>query len=779
MAIGVRETQDIIRQVVVQSRQEVSKPTRLEPQDAGMATGPRFRHRSLERPGLQPDYLVTSSDDFNPWNRLDDDIYKFLHYRKAQFGEVGMPPSYQFLAEVEVQLKRTKSDYELGNFLGLVRLAADLDQTGSTFVTASELGALHALWRRASTPLRPGEHFDPTRADSFRQLLQQGDATTLRGLADLVRLVGRAARLPLMANALDVPSLSVSTLMQVTDLAMRFNQAGQGRFEFQVSPMDVFLGARSVLFNRSVANPTLSLLRELVLEDGGLYHDDLLEWLQSVGTFGSELTLLMPDSLCAEGYSLPGGKYSALEMVSAGGARLMQAPSTVDKTLNTLSDALIYRIQKQDQHKDHQIQVLLSHFNRLLQGERRSAARISAERKQARFDYMDAIQRASKLAQDLQTGTHQAMQYPSTPYSPTSNTQVMPNPLTTRPESGEMPRAGLGVEAASGLEPALRSPSDSADALVKPKPEEFSREVLAEWDETLQTVRRRLSSKSPVFKSMVAQIAKVRAIDTCLSYGLTPGGSRCIGRLSRLIQSEDLGTRLSLSPSAAESVLSALGAGDASYLASLESLISALYGFKNPLENLQFRYRDRMADSQGSALWGEESALDEAGLGLLLGMMALEEEAHGQERQVRAGRGEATLGDPFTAYAALLVVCRVKTQQLPVQDPALARHFLRGLDSETHSLWYSQRNAFRAKLGRRAVVIPLLQGTLRPGWYLGCERGYMKEVKEVVGRAGGELDRQLLMHFTEVQGHLDRLCLELETDKARASQQRLRDLLGT
>jgi hypothetical protein len=767
VAIGVRETQDIIRQVVVQSRQEVARPGRLEPQEAGMATGPRFRHRSLDRPGLQPDYLITANEDADPWRRLDDDIYKFLQFRKTQFGEVGQPPSYQFLAEVEVQLKRTKGDYELGNFLGLVRLAADLDQTGTTFVTASELGALHALWRRAAAPTKAGEHFDPNRAEGFRMLLQQGDATTLRGLADLVRLVGRAARLPLMGNALDVPSLSVTTLMQVTDLAMRFNQAGQGRFEFQVSPMDVFLGARSVLFNRSVVNPTLTLLRELVLEDGGLYHDDLLEWLQSVGTFGSELTLLMPDSLCAEGYSLPGGKYSALEMVSAGGARLMQAPGQVDKTLGTLSDALIFRIQKQDQHKDHQIQVLLNHFNRLLQGERRSAARISAERKQARFDYMEAIQRASKLAQDLQTGTHQAMQAPLRP--------------------------GM-QQGASISEVNLGAASESSDALVKPKPDEFSREILAEWDETLQTVRRRLSSKSPVFKSMVAQIAKVRSIDTCLSYGLTPGGSRCIGRFSRLIQSEDLFNRLGLGATTGSAVQAALGAGDASYLSSLESLISGIYGFKNQLENLQFRYRDRMsdapslnlaADSGGAevepapAIWGEENALDEAGLGLLLSLMGLEESAQAQERAVRAGRGEPTVGDPFTAYIALLAVCQARTQQLPVKDPAQIRHFLRGMDGEAHSQWYSHRNAFRAKLGRRAVVIPLLQGTLRPGWYLGCERGYMKEVKEVVERAGGELDRQLLMHFTEVQSHLDRLCLGLETDKARASQQRLKELLGT
>jgi hypothetical protein len=760
VAIGVRETQDIIRQVVVQSRQEVTQPGRLDPQEAGMATGPRFRHRSLERPGLQPDYLHESVVDADPWRRLDDDIYKFLQFRKSQFGTVGQPPSYQFLAEVEVQLKRTKSAYELGSYLGLIRLAADLDETGGTFVTASERGALHALLRRAASPRKPGEHFDPVRVEGFRALLDQAEPTTMRGLADVVRLISRAARLPLMGNVQDSPSLSIATLIQVTDLAVRFNQATQGRLEFQVSPMDVFLGARSVLFNRSVSNPTLSLLRELVLEEGGLYHEDLLEWLQSVGTFGSELTLLMPDSLCAEGYQLPGGKYSALEMVAAGGARLVSSPQLMDKTLTTLSDALVHRIQRQDQHKDHQIQVLLNHFNRLLQGERRSAARVSAERKQARFDYMEAIQRASKLAQDLQTGMQPAMQ------------------------------ASPGTDAV----PIPPAPQESMEALVKPKAEDFSRELLAEWDATIQKVRRKLTAKSPVFKSMVSQIAKVRSIDTCLSYGLTPGGSRCIGRLSRLIQGDELFGQLGLSQAVGTWVQGALGSGEASYLSSLESLISATYGFRGQLEHIQFRYRDRIAGNPVSpdqttaiqetdmapSLWGDESAVDEAGLGVILGVVGLEEEAQEQERLVRANRNDGPLGDPFTAFAALMAICQEKTGQMPLKDPVAVRHFLRSMDSESKSSWYSRRNAFRAKLGRKQVVIPILQTTpLRPGWFLGCERGYMKEIKEVVDRSNGDLDRLLLMHFTEVQSHLDRLCLELEADKARATRQRVKELLGT
>ena len=39
------------------------------------------------------------------WQRLDDDIYKFLHLRRDQFGRLGDPPSHQFIAEMEAQLR--------------------------------------------------------------------------------------------------------------------------------------------------------------------------------------------------------------------------------------------------------------------------------------------------------------------------------------------------------------------------------------------------------------------------------------------------------------------------------------------------------------------------------------------------------------------------------------------------------------------------------------------------------------------------------------------------
>src|SRR3954471_2222218 len=94
MAIGVKETQEIIRQAAVLSRSESAVPAKLDPQQAGMATGPRNRKRSLMRKGSAPDYVRPQITQEDEWQKLDDDIYKFLHLRKDQFGRLPDPPSH-------------------------------------------------------------------------------------------------------------------------------------------------------------------------------------------------------------------------------------------------------------------------------------------------------------------------------------------------------------------------------------------------------------------------------------------------------------------------------------------------------------------------------------------------------------------------------------------------------------------------------------------------------------------------------------------------------------
>ena len=208
----------------------------------------------------------------------------------------------------------------------------------------------------------------------------------------------------------DAPSLSIAVMLQVVDLAARFNQRSEGRLEFQVGPVDVFLGARSVLFNRSVTQPTLSMVKELVLDEIGPLPrgpDGMAPERGRVRIGDDPAHARLPDrgGLRPAGVQLFGGG-----MVMAAGERLARAPALAGRALQTLSDAILFKIQQQDIHKDRQVQGILGHFNRLLRGERRSAQRVSEERQQVRFDYVSAIQRAGDLVKEIQTGQFRAVQ---------------------------------------------------------------------------------------------------------------------------------------------------------------------------------------------------------------------------------------------------------------------------------------------------------------------------------------------------------------------------------
>lgn len=854
MGIGVKETQEIIRQAVVLSRNEPAVPAKLEPQDVGMATGPRQRKRTLMRPGSGPEYVRSSERDADEWQRLDDDIYKFLQLRKDQFGRLGDPPSQQFIAEMEAQLKFADSEYELGTYLGLVRMAADLDQTRQTFVTASEKGLFRSFARRITNGRKAGEAFDPSMVKRYLDLVDANQPATCRGLADFFRLVARAARLPLLANMREAPSLSIAVLLQVVDLATRFNQSLEGKLEFQVGPVDVFLGARSVLFNRSVTQPTLSMVKELVLEETGLYHDDLLEWLQSVGIFGSELTLLMPGSLAEEGFTLQGGTYSAVEMVVAAGERLARTPTQASRALSTLSDAILFKIQQQDGHKDRQIQGILGHFNRLLHGERRSAARVNEERQQARFDYVSAIQRAGDLVKEIQTGQFRALPAEGQEERPlVPGQRVMAEiPVSSRPAgpidaavaaydraaevpaptsgSADSPKSnGSTVPVAVGHSAHFAQPAAAILAGLLPKEYE---KALGEWDNLIGRIRKKLSTKSPVFKSLVSQLAKVRAIDTCLAYGLTPSGGRIASRLAKLIQSEDLRDRLGIDAEAAEAMEDAFSSSYPRFLASLEALILSVYDFRDGLQGLQFRLRDRnlevrpelddaltfspplqgraataahgmsqgdrTADPRETVVWSDGSDVDEAVLKLILGAILLGKDAEnertaalsrtyspspehpfrpdGRLRFPKAGEmASIGLGDPFLAYGSLLWVGRESLGQAPLGDLETSLMLMVRLTPEWRtSLFRRYRDLTSEGLAESEPKSPM--GLIRrPGWESGFEMGFMGEIRSAYesAQAGAGLDSMLLAHLTAIQDDIDRACDILEMEKLRMSRERL------
>lgn len=742
LAIEVKDTQDIIRQVVAQSREEMPEVAPLAPEEVGMATGPRFRKRALFRPGDVPAYIDPAWGNVESEQKLDDDIYKFLQLRRQQFSRLETPPSHQFIAEVEHSLRRIQGAEAAGSYLGLVRLAADVDLTRETLVTATEKSTLNALGRRLSVGKKADEFFDPRMVQDYLGLAASDNPMVGRGMADLLRLVARAARLPLLGNVQEAPAMALKTYLELVDVALRFNQAAAGTFDFQISPMDVFLGARSVLFNRSVANPTLTLMRELVLDEGGLYHDDLLDWLEHVGVFGSEATLLMPGKLAEEGYSLKGQSYSAVELVAAGGARLVKGGGAAEKAMVTLADALVHRVQRQDQHKDYQVKTLLQHFTRLMQGERRSAARIHADRQRVRFDYRQAIQRATEAAEDAQA-------------------------------TGQFRAAG-GT----------------------------TRDDLEEWNTLLQKARKALGPRSPVFKTLAAQLARVRALDVALNEGLTPSGSRCVSRLQRLLQSDEVRRLLPFAAGQWRELENALEDGSKKTLAQLESLLLTLYGFPDSLAPIQFRHRDRHDEAGADAeirwepqtpdpsetgtgasdaepetkeflQWGREATFDEPVLRLVTGALLLE--SGGLATEVGNGsaprRGQ-TEGDPFAAYAALLWVA-MQREGDAARNPDAAARVMWEMDSATQSAWRLRREALARNLG--PAQPPALDGMiLREGWFFGCERGFMKEIRGLLDTVAPEaVEKEMLLRMTEIQPFLDRMTAVLEADKQRRTRDRL------
>lgn len=794
MSIGVKETQEIIRQAAVLSRNEPAVPVKLDPREVGMATGPRHRKRALLRAGPVPDYLDPAESAPDEWQKLDDDIYKFLQLRKDQFGRMAAPPSQQFIAEMEAQLRLADPGYELGSFLGLMRQAADLDQTRQTYVTASEKNTFHAFARRLTEGRRAGESFDPGMVKRYRELLETNHPTTNRGLADLFRLVSRAARLPLIGSLREAPSLSVGVLLQVVDLSARFNQNTRGSLEFQVGPMDVFLGARTVLFNRSVANPTLSMVKELVLDETGLYHDDLIELLRNVGVFGSELTLLMPESLTEEGFALQGGTYSAVELVMAAGARMAKSQASAERAMATIADAIVHKVQQQDSHKDGQIQSILSHFNRLLQGERRSAARVTEERQQARFDYMAAIRTASRLAKGMQSGQLPAMQA-----GPDGAVPIPAPRIAARlPES--LSQAGAALPAAPIPAPAIApsypevpapsSPMPSAVLLGRISVGEYD-SMLGGWDLLLGRLRKKLTTKSPTFKSLVSQLAKVRSLDNCLAYGLTPAGGRSTSRLGKLIQGDDLRARLGIPESVAESLEDAFSMEYPGFLASMESLIASVYGFRPVLQTLQFRLRDRLparmgpgagpeaaarmadrraesADSFEAALWADPGELDEVALRLLLGCMILAMEMAG-------GPAVVGDGDPFLAYCTLLWAARRTLGTASPEDLEANLMLLIRLTPDERNAMHGKYREWIGAGNRPAPLVPGLGATpVREGWLRGFERGFMAEVGALYNETEGSvLESRLLELLASIQADLDTAAGILEGEKLRLTRERV------
>ncbi len=724
MAISIDETQDLIARSVLQSKSSLPSHKTLDPREVGMATGPRFRARSINRVRQQLDYLERSTDT-DEWQKLDDDIYKFVHSRHKQLQGMINPLSHQFIFEVENQLLREANDYEIGNFLALVRLAADLDETRATFITASEKQCLHIFLRRLKQ--NTDENFDPESVKHFETLLKSGQPEILRSLTDLIRLVARAAHLPLLGNMHDTPVSGLILLLQVIDLSL-LNEVGQKQNKdyFQISPLDVFLAARAVLSNRSVDNPTLPLLSDLVLRKNGLYHDDLQEWLKSLYARDTgEKTITLPADLREEVFHLKSGSYLALDMVAIGAERLFaaRANNQIQKGLGTLSDALMFKVQKQDGHKDGQIQNLLLNFNTLLAGERRSAKRVHAERQ--RYDYLANIKKANSLVREIHAE-----------------------------RTGE-----FAIPKISAAKHNLVEAEDATEKIIVAE----SQPLLPEWDSLVNQIRKKLSSKSLVLKELISQIGKARALDTCLLQGLTPGGSRAISRFIRLLQSQETRIVLGLNDKLWLELENALGTRHSSFWASLDSLLYVLYDFRHNLEQLNFRPSDR-------GLHEQNEAFDKTVLALIIQSIWLG----------RLDQDPLEQSNPFHGYCAFLQTCTQKLGSTSWENLDSSMRILMQLKKDWMPDIQNNLNQISHYFFKENLIVPSLsRGDMRIGWEKGCERGLMEEIR-LAGKNETSTEEwaQLQILLPQTQIALNKLTARLGEIKAGLCQIRLQQIFA-
>jgi hypothetical protein len=250
------------------------------------------------------------------------------------------------------------------------------------------------------------------------------------------------------------------------------------------------------------------------------------------------------------------------------------------------------------------------------------------------------------------------------------------------------------------------------------------------------------------------------------------------------------------------------------FLASLESLLGAMYDFRPVLQGLQYRLRDRLPSvkpgfvdlgrvSRGEGfegietqMWADEAELDEVALKLLLGCILLGLEmaggTNGSGPQSARFGSDGTLRfpstadvsalgecDPFLAYCTLLWAGK---RTLGVAAPGDLEANLSLLGRLTPDERQAMNGKYREWIGagnRPAPLVPGLGSThVRNGWLRGFERGFMAEVNALYDETEiSVLEPRLLELLTAIQADIDAACGVLEGEKMRLTRERVDRIL--
>ena len=299
-------------------------------------------------------------------SEIEEDCRK-LHRSREEWmvrGD-GKPLAAEHLARIESAFRTRSSGYRPGHFLSLVRLALDILETERSGLTVLERRTLHMMERRLFEMQRTERPAPPDRVAGWLADFRSGDGWRLRGLADLLRYVDEITGHPLVGHPDQATSDVVQLLLSLHWTLGMLVPGRQG--PLAATPLDLCLGARSVLANSRVLHLRLGSLQDLVLSPELPLWPRLGEWMARVD-HARDATFQLPPREAAPDFLVEGRKLRALDLVLTVGERLERSVRrlSLDESLVALERTLHRRIHRQEARKRHMAVLLRRVFERAL-----------------------------------------------------------------------------------------------------------------------------------------------------------------------------------------------------------------------------------------------------------------------------------------------------------------------------------------------------------------------------------------------------------------------------
>lgn len=299
-----------------------------------------------------------------------------LHRSRGEWMVTGEGPvDPERLIRLENSFQARSATYQPGHFLSLVRLGLDIQDTERNGLTVLERRTLHLLERRLFEMQRSERPASPERVAGWLSDLHSGEGWRLRGLADLVRYVDEVTGHPLVGHPDQATSDVVHLLLALHWALGRLSPVREG--PLGITPLDLCLGARSVLTNAKVLQLRLGALQDLVLSPELALWVRLGEWLSQV-SHEREATFQLPPREALPDFQVEGKRLRAFDLVLTVGERLERSVRrlSIDESLVALERTLHRRIHRQEARKRHMAVLLRRVFERALNECHRRSMRV-------------------------------------------------------------------------------------------------------------------------------------------------------------------------------------------------------------------------------------------------------------------------------------------------------------------------------------------------------------------------------------------------------------------